>query len=199
MKYPKIQFGTVEAVWNKLGGEEGVQRFLRDELVVFEVEKLATAPTLLISPPQVIRRVKVNRNRTPQEAIDATGRVQYIDSKVVEGMPRGEGDEMDVEFFKPEAWEYTRPGYMSDDDLEKALNRRGLSNDPVAVAAANEADPSLADKMPHGTHWKDSEGKWCYATFDRWGDERGVDVDRRGSGWNDGWWFAGSRKISPQV
>jgi len=28
MKYPDITFGRVEAVWNKLGGEEGVARFL---------------------------------------------------------------------------------------------------------------------------------------------------------------------------
>lgn len=32
-KYPKT-LGRIEAVWNKLGGEEGVDRFLRGELVV---------------------------------------------------------------------------------------------------------------------------------------------------------------------
>jgi hypothetical protein len=37
MKYPKIQFGDVEAVWNKLGGEEGVARFLRGELMLAPV------------------------------------------------------------------------------------------------------------------------------------------------------------------
>ncbi len=36
MKYPGITLGRVEAVWNKLGGEEGVDRFLRDELTVPE-------------------------------------------------------------------------------------------------------------------------------------------------------------------
>lgn len=36
MKYPGVTLGRVEAVWNKLGGEEGVDRFLRDELVVSE-------------------------------------------------------------------------------------------------------------------------------------------------------------------
>jgi hypothetical protein len=36
MKYPKVEWGTVEAVWNKLGGEEGVARFLRGELTVSE-------------------------------------------------------------------------------------------------------------------------------------------------------------------
>ena len=38
MKYPDITLGRVEAVWNKLGGEEGVQRFLagQSELIVKE-------------------------------------------------------------------------------------------------------------------------------------------------------------------
>ena len=36
MKYPDITLGRVEAVWNKLGGEEGVDRFLRNELSVSE-------------------------------------------------------------------------------------------------------------------------------------------------------------------
>jgi len=35
MKYPDT-LGRVEAVWNKLGGEEGVDRFLRNELSVSE-------------------------------------------------------------------------------------------------------------------------------------------------------------------
>ncbi|MCC7004879.1 hypothetical protein IT397_03110 [Candidatus Nomurabacteria bacterium] len=34
MKYPNIQLGTVEAVRNKLGGEEGVERFLRSDAVI---------------------------------------------------------------------------------------------------------------------------------------------------------------------
>jgi len=34
-KYPKT-LGRIEAVWNKLGGEAGVDRFLRDELSVSE-------------------------------------------------------------------------------------------------------------------------------------------------------------------
>lgn len=36
MKYPNIRMGTVEAVWNKLGGEDGVAKFLRGELTVSE-------------------------------------------------------------------------------------------------------------------------------------------------------------------
>jgi pterin-4a-carbinolamine dehydratase len=36
MKYPNITLGRIEAVWNKLGGEEGVDRFLRSEVIVTE-------------------------------------------------------------------------------------------------------------------------------------------------------------------
>jgi hypothetical protein len=39
MKYPNIRLGDVEAVWNKLGGEGGVQRFLRGETKIIEVAK----------------------------------------------------------------------------------------------------------------------------------------------------------------
>lgn len=34
MKYPNVTLGRVEAVWNKLGGEEGVDKFLSGKLVV---------------------------------------------------------------------------------------------------------------------------------------------------------------------
>jgi hypothetical protein len=38
MKYPKMEWGRMEAVINKLGGENGVDRLLRGELVVSERE-----------------------------------------------------------------------------------------------------------------------------------------------------------------
>lgn len=34
MKYANVRMGEVEAVWNKLGGEKGVKRFLRGETIV---------------------------------------------------------------------------------------------------------------------------------------------------------------------
>jgi hypothetical protein len=144
---------------------------------------------------QIVRRVKVNRDRTPQETLDATGRKQYTDSGVVQNMPRGEGKEAEVILFKPEPWEYTRPGFMSDDDLEKCFERRSLKPaDPYSVAAVNEDDPAFADEKPHGTHWKDVNGNWCFAAFRRWNDGRRLDVGRFDSDWYGGWWFAGLRK-----
>jgi len=143
----------------------------------------------------IVRRVKVNRNRTPQEALDATGRRQYTHQAIVDNAPKGEGDEVEVVFFKPEMWEYTRPGLMNEGGLERVLARRGLkSADLYSIAAVNEDDPSFADKVPHGIHWKDAKGNWCFAAFHRWYAEREVCVNRIDGVWNGSWWFAGLRK-----
>ncbi|MBX4210510.1 hypothetical protein KW783_00870 [Candidatus Parcubacteria bacterium] len=119
---------------------------------------------------------------------------QFTDRKVVDAMPRGDGAEVEVIFFKPDLSD--RNGFISDDDLEKEFELRGLKpSDPYSVAAVNEADAAFADEKPHGTHWKDSKGKWCFVAFDQWGGvESGVRVDRRDRGWRDYWWFAGLRK-----
>ena len=87
----------------------------------------------------IIRRMRVNRSRSPQEALAATGRKQYVTDAVVAHMPRGEGDEAEIFFFKVGRW-------ISDDDLEKEYSSRGLvPADPFSLAAVNEADPAFAD------------------------------------------------------
>ena len=85
---------------------------------------------------------------------------------------------------------------MSDDDLEKEYDLRGLKPaDPFSLGAVNEDDPALADTKPNCTHWKDANGKWCYVAFRHWGgDERIVSVFRYDDRWLDRWWFAGLRK-----
>ncbi|MBU0597887.1 hypothetical protein KKF61_02725 [Patescibacteria group bacterium] len=136
----------------------------------------------------IVRKVKVDRTRTSQEALDVTGRKQYTDDDVVKSMPNGKGDETEVIFFKVGRT-------ISDDDLEKEYELRGLvPADPYSLCAVNGNDPAFADEHPNGTHWKDSNGKWCFASFDRWSDERGVSVGRSDSGWYVRCWFAGVRK-----
>ena len=135
------------------------------------------------------RHVTVDRTRSPQDAIAATGRNQYVNEKVIAMMPRGDGNEVDVVFFK-------LGRSVSDDDLEKEYKLRGLVPvDLYALAAVNEADPAFADEHPNITHWKDVDGRWCYTAFFRWRGVRRVNVDRGGDVWVDAfWWFAGRRK-----
>jgi hypothetical protein len=136
----------------------------------------------------IVRRVPVNRNRTPQQMLDATGRNQHTEKDVVKAMPKGEGDEAEIHFF-------TLGRYVRDADLDKEYDLRGLKPaDPYSVGAINEADPAFADERPHSTYWKDSDGNWCFAAFGRWDDERDVFVNRCGFDWHDCWWFAGTKK-----
>jgi len=140
----------------------------------------------------IVRHVKVSRTCTPQEALDATGRKQYVDNGVVKAMPRGDKDEDDVHFFKPEQSAYDKNGWISDDNLEKQFDLRGLKPvDPYKLAQVNIDDPAFGDKYPNATHWKNAEGKWCFAAFDRWSGERGVSVYRGDGDWSGDWWFAG--------
>jgi hypothetical protein len=168
-------------------GSEPVQLVLgQPELAAEQFEVLCRRVELVSN--LITRRVKVNCQLTPQAVLDATGRKQYTNSDVVANMPKGEGDEAEVVFFK-------LGRYVSDADLEKEYEKRGLKPaDPYSLSAVNEADPAFADEKPNGTHWQDENGCWCFATFNRWNaGERYVYVYRNG-GWGVGWWFAGLRK-----
>lgn len=136
----------------------------------------------------ITRHVKVGRTRTPKQVLDATGRVQFTTGSVVATMPKGDGSEANVKFFQVKRW-------ISEDDLEQEFDKRGFRPaDPYELAQVNIDDPTFADKHPNGTHWKDSEGKWCYIAFNRWGDVRGVDVNRDGCDWDSARWFGGVSK-----
>ncbi len=125
----------------------------------------------------IIRRARVDRTRTPQEAIDATGRRQFVDEKILATMPIGEGEEVDV-------WFIPIKRFVPASEVPAFLAQYGLVPDPRAQAAVNEDDPAFADEHPNGTQWDDN----CCLSFFGWSDERGVDCSRGGDGW-DGYWF----------
>jgi len=141
----------------------------------------------------IVHLVTVDRGRTPEQAIAATGRKQYVTATVVAAMPKGTGANAKIIYWKPLPSDYDENGWISDDKLEELFAERHLTPvDPYSLAADNEADTAFADEHPNATHWKDVNGNWCYAAFNRWGDdERRVDVERYDSRWDDDWWFAG--------
>lgn len=171
---PEFDSGVVQAVL-------GNPRLAGEMFVVFRVLVEAQAN-------EIVRRVSVaNRNVMPQEMLDDLRRKQYTNKDVVKTMPKGEGEEVEVVFF-------TLGRYISDNDLEKEYELRGLkAADPYSLAAVNKADPAFADECPNCTHWKQGDS-WHFVTFRRWIDEWNVIVDRDGNVWRDFWWFAGVRK-----
>lgn len=135
----------------------------------------------------IIRRAKVDRSRTPQQVLDATGRRQHVLSGVVSTMPRGEGDEVFVHFFRV-------GNYVFDERLWAEFERRDLRPDPYAQAQVNADDPTFADEHPNGSHWQDEEGRWCFIAFINKDNDQDVTVSRDDDAFDGDWWFAGVPK-----
>ncbi len=168
-----------------------VQHVLEHQGGQLTTEILAVLRRFVEAVSSLIVRVVtgVNRSLSPQQALDATGRKQYIDREVVEAMPRGEGDDKEVIFFQVGR-------NISDDDLEKEYEKLGFKPaDTYSLVKVNQDDPAFADAKPNCTHWKDESGRWCYIAFSRWDDDgRNVRVNRNDCRWGGRWWFAGVRK-----
>ena len=136
----------------------------------------------------IVRFAKVDRSRTMKQSIDATGRVQYVNDDVLATMPLGQGDAEAI---------FVKLGYNVDcDKLDEELGKLGfeLIIDPQGLAAINEADQAFADEHPNGIQWKDTNGNYCYAVFNRWDDKRRVNVNQYDYYWYDRWWFPCRRK-----
>lgn len=179
-KYKDITLGQVEAVINKMGGAEIALAYLRNE---YELKPIVSVKV----GDMLVRRVHVNRNRTSEQVLNATGCKQYIDKTAVASIPLCEGDEVDVYFFK-------LGRNISCADLEKEYELRGLKPDPYAQASVNEADNTFADNQPNGSQWKDGNGNYTYVAFDLWPGGRSVACNRPDRDWYARWWFAGVRK-----
>ena len=134
------------------------------------------------------RVVSVDRTRSSQAALDATGRRQYTDKAVVASMPRGEGDEVTMRYFD---LDYD----PTPTQLQAEYDKRNLKADPIAQAADNAANPSFTDDRPNGCQWDLREdGTASFATFNRWDVEREVLVFRDDGGWFRDYRFGGVRK-----
>lgn len=114
-----------------------------------------------------------------------TGKI-YANNEVLAAAPRNKV-QGEIELF-------TLGKYVTDDELEKEYESRGLV--PADVFAVGAWSEENTDKEYVATHWKNAQGKWCFAAFRRWYDERSVDVSRGDLDWYGGWWFAGVRKSS---
>lgn len=127
----------------------------------------------------------INRNQSPQEALDATGRKQYTDQLIVDAMPRGEGENVKLKFFELDYEPTPR-------ELAAEYKCRELKPDPRALAKHMEDNPAFADDRPVICQWDPGEnGAASYAGFGRWFGGRSVGVSRRDGRWGRRFRFAG--------
>ena len=137
----------------------------------------------------IVRTVLVDRALTPQASLDATKRRQYTTQSVVDTMPKGVGEKVELVYFK-----LGEDGDISCEAFKAECDKRGLVPDPQAQAADNAAHPAFADVTANACQWIDEDGNFCYAAFSRFGGERYVRVSRSSFGWDGYWWGAGVRK-----
>lgn len=131
----------------------------------------------------IVRRVRVDRTRTPQEVIDAlvaTGRGALVDNNVLATMPQGEGDEVDVYFIPTKR-------FVSEKEVPELLAQYGLVSDPRAQAAVHEQDLAFADEYPNCTQWSNIR----FLSFDRWSGGRSVRCGCNVVGWTGAWFLSG--------
>jgi len=135
----------------------------------------------------ITRHIRVDRTLTHQQALDATERKQYVNQEVLSLAPKGSGEGVDLCFFD---LDYD----PTVDELDREMEARGLKPDIDALAAFNAANPAFADDRPNATQWRDAGGNACYAIFNRWIDERNVNVTRFDHRWIRDFRFVGARK-----
>lgn len=80
------------------------------------------------------------------------------------------------------------------DRIEREYEKRGLEPDPIALAAVNEVNPTLADEHPNGAPWRGEDGAWNYIACHMANGGRYVYVHPSIIPWYGGWLFAGRRK-----
>lgn len=140
----------------------------------------------------IVRRVRVNRTRSLQEALDVSGRKFYGDREVVATAPMvGRDEEVEVLLIP-----LGRP--MADERVEELIPVGFRSADPWELVAVNEDDSSFADNHPNFTHWQNANKKWCWAAFRKWDCKRVVHAYRSDDVWDAYWYLAVVREEQKQ-
>lgn len=112
----------------------------------------------------------------------------YVNEEVLKSAPRNTVTG-ELEFFN-------LGKYASEDEVQAEYEKRGLiPADVCQLAQWNEANKD-DDRCYFATQWKDKDGEWCYAAFNRWSGDRDVSVERGEGGWDGHWFFAGLRNVS---
>lgn len=86
--------------------------------------------------------------KTPQQLLDETCAIQYVDNDVLATAPRS-SEKSKVELF-------TVGKYITDEELEKEYEKRGL-----VPATLDELVSMYGTKEYIATHWKNADGAVC--------------------------------------
>jgi hypothetical protein len=132
----------------------------------------------------VVYRVRVNRLRTRREMVYGIKRERYegiIDQGVIDLIPQGGEEVVDVHFFK-------RDRKLTATELSFEFRAQGLKADPYAQAAVDEVDPEFVKGHPNLSIWM-SGADGC--SFGLGQGEHRVLLNKNSLRYGPNWWFAG--------
>ena len=186
-KYKDISFGTAEAVFNKLGGKEGIEKFLRDETKVVEVEVTEFPEFMTIkigthdSVDELRQSLKDKGNRISSYGNDILGKIALAET------------ETEVTLHSATVKELTGKDVASNREINEAIRSKGYDLCPAEVGPQLRLQYS---DQPSGEYLRvamepiaDSDGDLFifdvnHAYDDRWLDSDGGHPDDRWNGDN---------------
>ena len=163
-KYADLRWGTIEAVFNKLGGMEAAQCFLRGELVVPGTENI------------VSYSITIDYGKTLEEMVKA-GAYDWKNSDITSEHFPIDGNGM-VE-CTTELVHFNRS--ISTDDALAELDKQGFRPATIEeLLAFGSTNPEIQRQFPIialGSVWASRGGDRCVAYLNRRGSERGLSLD----------------------
>ena len=131
----------------------------------------------------------VNRDLSPREVLEATGRRWYSGFSAEDTMPSsGSGVQKGVivKFFRLEK-------FTSFEELFRQYDELGLAADPYSLSQVNIDDRFFADQHPNCSVWIAAD-RLYFITFDCTDGSRNVTVGCGGRGLSANWWPSGVSK-----
>jgi len=181
MKYRELNLGQIEAVVNKLGGMDGVQRLLRDEVKI--VAKAAES----------VFSIVVDYSLSLAEMVKA-GKYDWVNDDITaKHFPaKGEGKkELAIELIH-----FNRR--TSSEEALQEMDKQGFRPATIEeLLALGSAYPELQRKFPIaalGSVWQDPNGYRHVPCLGESVSRRSLHLHWLGGGWGGDWRFAAVRK-----
>jgi len=180
MKYGNLTLGQIEAIVNKLGGIEGVQKFLSGELIV-------------VLKDRIVYNLTVDYTKPLMEMIKA-GKYDQVNSDITqENFPVVGSGKKEKELV---LFQFNRR-ILSDDAIDEMSKAGCDPGDIVDLLALGEDQPELQRQFPIvalKSSWRHPAGSLRVPYLCGRADDRDLNLYYFENDWNEGGRFLGRRK-----
>lgn len=141
-----------------------------------------------------VSHIQVNRGLAPWEVIESIGGHQHIDPEVLQAVPTGLGEEVDLGIIEPSSG-YYQEGRISSLQVAELYGANRLTPDPRALAEAFSSQPLFRDGRHYATQWQVG-GVFCFLAGCCHKDDWYVHMGRSPESWGEEWRFVGTLPVN---